>query len=64
MGYVQKTQILSVEMSKHLDTNLRFYLILKQLKLFISGNNYIQLPYVYMFTVVQVFSFENFQYNH
>ena len=50
-GYVQKIPNWGVhiyQFYKHPDTNLRFCLILRQLKLLTSGNSYIQLPYAHV----------------
>ena len=58
--YVQEIQYWGVhiyQFYKHSDTNLRFCLNLLQFKLQTSGNS------AHMFTVVQVFALENFQYN-
>ena len=57
MGTYKKKQYLGVQnchVYKHSDTNLRFYLILQQLKSLTSGNIQIQLLYP---TVVHAFKF-------
>ena len=65
-GYVQSNvdNVQIYHVHKHPDTNLRFYLILYSLKLLTSRNSCLQLAFGYMFTVVKVFTFDNFRYNH
>ena len=71
--YVQKMQYWDVQIyqfNKHSDTNLRFYLISRQLKLQTSGNSYIQFcmhtcSLLYKFLLLRFFSIIiNFLHHH